>query len=107
DTVRAPFVRRDGPMRVGIIEAHNGNSIARLDQGQQLPPARLLVGRRGGYKREGEACVKVFRAQPLHSPVEELGDQGQFIAIKVERLELLGAEAVLDKVLRKSGELLA
>src|SRR5215203_2055792 len=41
--VRACLVRRDGPMRVGIIEAHNRNCTARLDQGQQLRPVRLLV----------------------------------------------------------------
>ena len=60
NTVRACFVRRDGPMRVGIIEAHNGNSIAWFDQGQQLRPVRLLVGRRDGLKWEREARVETF-----------------------------------------------
>src|SRR3954471_14636417 len=88
-------------MRVGIIEAHNGYSTTRLDEGQQFRPVRLFVGRRHGRKREREARVKALGAEPIHGPLGDLRDQRQFIAIEIEGLELLGAEAVLHKVRRQ------
>src|SRR3954462_4475869 len=77
-------------MRGGIIEAHNGYSTTRLDEGQQLRPVRLFVGRRHGRQREREARVKALGAEPIHGPLGDLRDQRQFIAVKIEGWNCLG-----------------
>jgi hypothetical protein len=44
--------------------------------------------------------------EPLGSPEEQLRDQGQFIVFQIERLELLGAQAVVDKMDRQGCDFL-
>ena len=100
------LVRCPGPMRVRIVEAHNGNSTARLDEGQQLSPVPPLVRRSCCLERTRQTRVESLRAQPLQGPTEELRDQRQFIAVEVKSLELLGAEPVLDKMPGQVGDCL-